>query len=240
MYVGVDGCRAGWIAVSASNAGFDYAILSSVQDLCAFHRAAKLILVDIPIGLPGAGCSRRPCDALARKVLGRRASSVFPAPCRSAAHAKNIDDARWLNIKALGMSLSAQAWGICEKIAEVDKFLLANPESRLTVREMHPEVCFWGLNGGRPMQHSKKTRAGIAERVAVIEGIHPDAGALYRRVLAETLRREVQRDDILDAMVGCVSAMADGTDELMRLSGTPERDEEGLPMEIVYRKVAPR
>jgi predicted RNase H-like nuclease len=239
MYVGVDGCRAGWIAVSGSVSGLKYAVFGTIHELMQAHRTAELILIDIPIGLPDARCPRRPCDLLARKLLGSRAASVFPAPCRSAAHAENIAEARRLNIVELDVSLSAQAWGICQKIAEVDRFLLVNPDVRETVREMHPEVCFWSLNGMRPMRFSKKTRGGIAERLARLEEVDARAGGLYQRVIGETMRKDVQRDDVLDALVGCLTGMAMATGSLSNLSGTPACDGKGLPMEMVYRKMAP-
>ncbi|OQW85812.1 MAG: hypothetical protein BWK72_20395 [Rhodoferax ferrireducens] len=237
MHVGVDGCRAGWIAVCANEIGLKYSIFREIDALVQAHRAAKQILVDIPIGLPGTGCSRRPCDSLARKVLGNRAASVFPAPSRAAAHADDIAEARRLNIEELGVSLSAQAWGICQKIAEVDKFLLANPNVRSIVREIHPEVCFWGLNGGSPMRHSKKTKEGVVERLELLESVDPRAGAFYLRVIAETLRKDVQRDDVLDALVGCLTGMAQATGTLTQLSGASKKDGEGLPMEMVYRSI---
>lgn len=215
------------------------AIFKTIDELVHAHKTAVLILVDIPIGLPDKGCVNRPCDSLARRVLGNRASSVFPVPCRSAAYAENIANARNLNIEEIGVSLSAQAWGICRKIAEVDKFLLANPDSRSIVREMHPEVCFWGLNGGRPMRHSKKTQEGGAERLELLESVDSRVGALYQRVITETLRKQVQRDDVLDALVGCVTGMAQATGDLMQLKGTPVKGGEGLPMEMVYRSIEP-
>jgi len=58
-------------------------------------------------------------------------------------------------------------------------------------------------------------------------------------VIAETLRKDVQRDDVVVALVGCLTGMAMATDALSQLSGTPARDGKGLPIEMVYRKVAP-
>ena len=51
------------------------------------------------------------------------------------------------NIAEMGKSLSAQAHAICTKIAEVDQLLLMSPALRHRVREVHPEVCFWAING---------------------------------------------------------------------------------------------
>jgi predicted RNase H-like nuclease len=164
---------------------------------------------------------------------------VFSAPSRPAAHAADIASARFSNVSELGSSLSAQAWGICKKIAEVDDFLLTTPEAWGKVREMHPEVCFWSLNGRRPMPHSKKSRQGVAERLAVLEAIEPRTRSLYEQVMDETLRKDVQRDDILDALVGCLTARAIATDDYLRLSGDPDRDERGLPMEMIYRTPMP-
>ena len=68
--------------------------------------------------------------------------------------------------------------------------------------------------------------------------VDPRAGALYQQVLAETLRKDVQRDDILDAMVGCLTATASGTRQMSWLVGDPAQDEVGPPMEMVYREPA--
>ena len=68
--VGVDGCRAGWLAVRLNRRGAPesriFPDLASLWSAC--HQAA-LILVDIPIGLPEAA-NDRDCDRAARKVLG--------------------------------------------------------------------------------------------------------------------------------------------------------------------------
>ena len=235
MYVGVDSCPAGWIAISGCSAGLAYAVFHSIDELVRAHESAELILLDIPIGLPSAAFPARPCDGLARRFLGRRASSVFSAPCRKAAHSGSIAEARATNLAELGVSLSAQAWGICDKIAEVDAFLQSRHHGSPRVREMHPEICFWSLNGGHPMRHAKKTKAGAAERLMLLDAIDPRAGGLCRQVLAETLRRDVQRDDILDALIGCLTAMGCCTGELSKFIGVPAHDALGLPMEMVFR-----
>lgn len=239
MYVGVDGCRGRWLSVSDSGGALQYAVVDTIRDLMQAYSGAALILIDIPIGLPSAVCRVRPCDAAARKVLKDRSCTVFPAPSRPAAHATDIAAARVANINELGSSLSEQAWGICKKIAEVDGFLLTTPKAEVRIREMHPEVCFWSLNGHRPMPHSKKSREGVAERLVVLEAIEPRTRTLYEQVMAETLRKNVQRDDILDALVGCLTARAIATNDLLRLSGDPDQDERGLPMEMVYRMPMP-
>lgn len=237
MCVGVDGCGFGWVAVFEEADELGYRLGREMGALLAGFPAAGHVLVDIPIGLPWRGCPVRPCDSLARKCLGPRASSVFPVPCRAAVVASNIDEARRANVAELGRSLSAQSWGICRKIAEVDALLLGEPRARRVIREMHPEVAFWALNGGRPMRHPKRTRAGIDERIHVLSKHEPGSRALLASALAHERRKDLKADDLLDALVGFVVGCA-APDGIGTLQGVPAFDERGLPMEMVFRSAA--
>ena len=234
MFVGVDGCRAGWIAVSKTGGrGLEYKVFAKMNDLLEHYDEAQLVLVDIPIGLPWKKCPKRPCDVFARTKLRTRASSVFPVPCREATRAPNVDEARRRNMAELGCSLSEQAWGICKKIAEVDELLLANTRARAIVREVHPEVCFWSLNGEAPMTHAKRRPQGIRERIDLLAGLEPGTQILVDEAMTNEFRRDVQADDVLDALVAYVIARS-GLGALKRLSGSPPSDEHGLPMEMLY------
>lgn len=214
-------------------AGLDYHVFARVVDIVDTFDTVERILIDIPIGLPWSGAPIRPCDQLARRVLGRpRGSSVFAVPCRQALKAAGLEQAKAVNISELGRSLGSQTWGICPKIAEVDAFM-QNDDRQYRLREIHPEVCFWALAGGKPMTHKKSKSAGREERLAVLESHEPDVEGLLRRVLSETSRRDVESDDVLDAAVACVTSGASG-DQLDRLVGTPSHDETGLPMEMLY------
>jgi len=140
--LGVDGCRAGWIGVTRSTSGLVYGLYQNMQAVLDAWPAATKILVDIPIGMPWSGCTSRPCDSMARRALGPRASSVFSPPARQAARAANIDQARALNIDEVGRSLSAQAWGICKKIAEVDELLLRDAWAREELEVFLDDLTF--------------------------------------------------------------------------------------------------
>ena len=233
LSVGVDGCRAGWIAVSDTGGGLTYRVHASFAELLASWSTAKRILVDIPIGLPWRDCPSRPCDRQARALLGPRASSVFSPPSRHASRAENIGQARAWNVDEVGRSLSAQAWGICKKIVEVDRVLLDDPSATRRVFEVHPEVCFWALNGGKPMRHRKSKPEGVRERLATLSIWQPEANVLLQRVLRETRRQDVQADDVLDALVAHVTGRAVAA-ELRRLIGVPSEDDEGLPMQMLF------
>ena len=52
--------------------------------------------------------------------------------------------------------MTVQAWGIVPKVIEVDEALRADAALRAVTREVHPELCFAAMNGGRPMAHSRR------------------------------------------------------------------------------------
>ena len=82
-FVGVDGCPYGWFSVGLDNCeGYEVQVFKTFDELLDHYADARLVLVDIPIGLPQGG-EGRDCDREARKLLGRpRGSSVFPTPTR--------------------------------------------------------------------------------------------------------------------------------------------------------------
>ncbi len=123
--------------------------------------------MDIPIGLrQGSSAKRsrerqeRRCDKEARKLLGPRRACVFRVPCRPAVYASSYDQAIARNEKLTGTRIFKATWNIVGKIREVDEFLSSNPEARNSVREIHPELCFWSLNRCRPLQYPKRRGKG--------------------------------------------------------------------------------
>jgi predicted RNase H-like nuclease len=59
--------------------------------------------------------------------------------------------------------------------------------------------------------------------------------ALLNDILSNTLRKDVQPDDVLDAAVAFVTAES-RTGELTSLVGIPSHDRAGLPIEMLYLK----
>src|SRR5262245_56779558 len=111
--VGVDGCHAGWLAVTRLRGELEYQVFPALRELTAQYKDAELILIDAPIGLPCKDVPVRPCDSLARKMLGRlRRSSVFPVPCEEALLARSDSAAERANLRVLGRSLSKQTLAI--------------------------------------------------------------------------------------------------------------------------------
>ena len=241
--LGVDGCSAGWIAISLPvsppvehplDIPATEAIVTVherfVDALCAAPDADP-VLVDIPIGIPAA--DRRTADEEARTRLGARGASVFPTPCRRALDAPDHETAGDRQEAATGSRISIQAWNLRPAILDVDGCLRTTPTARARVRESHPEVCFAALNGDEPMAASKRSDAGREERLTVLSDRLPGARAVYERATAATRRTDVARDDVVDALCLAVSA----TRLLATIPSAVPTDEYGLPMAIAYPTV---
>ena len=237
MYVGVDGCPDGWLAVAYAESGFEGArFFGTIADLWAAHRDADRILIDVPIGLREESGEPRACDSAARSVLSpTRHASVFPTPVRAAARADSYGAAKAVQERRTEGSLNRQTWGIAPKIDEVDRFLLDSPAARETIRESHPEVCFRAF-AGAPTTYSKtgQPKRAFWERLGVLRAVEPD---VYDHLWAATssgLDCEAADDDLLDAFAVALTARGDDAG-LTTLPATPELDPRGLPMEIVAR-----
>jgi predicted RNase H-like nuclease/catechol 2,3-dioxygenase-like lactoylglutathione lyase family enzyme len=231
MFVGVDGCKAGWFSVTLhSGGGHHLNLYPHIAALWENLKEAEVLLIDIPIGLAETGV--RACDLMARQVLRQRGSSIFNAPVRAAVYASTYAEASEINRQITGSKLSKQIWNITPRIREVDALLRYDEHARSVIREAHPEVQFWSLNSSA-MTQNKKTRGGIQERLDVLERFLPDAGQIYENAVEMFPRHSLGFDDILDALVLAIAA---GMGELTSLPPEPPRDERGLPMRIVYAR----
>ncbi len=236
--VGLDGCSGGWFAVwSASDKtgqqALDHGLYEDLTAVFDAHTGADRIVVDIPIGLSNTGA--RECDVETRRRLGVRGSSVFPAPCRAAVEyrqtageAASYDRANELQREQLGSGISRQAWNITDKIAEMDLLLRETPPAALVV-ESHPEYCFAILNDGYPIAQPKSSTAGRAARFGVLSDTIAGWQACYETALSAYYRKDVARDDIIDALILAVA----GQQPLCSVPNEPPTDEHGLPMQIV-------
>ena len=233
MFVGVDGCRAGWFAIGLEAEGsWQVNIFPDVSSLWGHYRQASVILIDIPIGLKAKGKAERRCDPQARKLLVPRRSSVFPAPCREAIYASSYEEACDVNQRLTGKRLSVENWNIIPKIREMDCLLSDDTSARGRIREIHPELCFRGL-AGRPMQYAKKRNEGLSERTQLLQSIYPQTADIIAHVLSTYKRKDVARDDILDTLAAAVTGLIGGQN-LVSIPQEPEFDERGLRMEMVY------
>jgi predicted RNase H-like nuclease len=180
----------------------------------------------MPIGLSDRG--RREADALARRCVGPRASSVFPSPVRPVLRANSYEEACLISAASHreGNKISRQTFALLSKIREVDEVM--TPQMQARVVESHPEVGFWALNNRHPLVWPKRTREGMDDR---------------RRLLSTVLGREVFSlappsgaawDDLYDACVLAWTAARLARGKAIRIPEQPPVDARGLRMEIVY------
>src|SRR5262249_35812151 len=113
------------------------------------------------------------------------------------------------------------------KIREVDAVLQSDRSLDGRVREAHPELAFWRLNGARPLASPKKTEAGLALRrrllieagfpATVVNGAPPEGAA---------------RDALPDGLACAGIARRTHRGLGRPFPDPPERDACGLPMAI--------
>ncbi|MFD1982308.1 DUF429 domain-containing protein [Mesorhizobium newzealandense] len=255
MLVGVDGCKAGWIAVRrdpgstprSSCMAPSVNVFASFVALLASLPADAVIAVDMPIGLPEfSQKGGRGPEALVRPLLGQRQSSVFSIPSRAAlyadtndfttieawyaAHRRASEVAKTTSDPPRGVSI--QAFGIFSKIREIDTLLIAHPELRSRVFESHPEVAFCRLNGDQAMQLPKKIKgsinpAGMTERKALLNRHGYEMG-----FLDQAPPRGAAADDFLDAAAMMLIAGRIAGGEARPFPDPPGRDSFGIPVAI--------
>lgn len=233
-YVGVDGCKAGWLAVEFDGTDLSWVLFSEFEALLGNYADGCCLFVDIPIGLPSSGT--READAVARKLLpSHLKSSIFNTPVRAAVYASDKVSAKTINKKLSGKSLSEQSLGIARNIMDVDQALQSRKEAWSRVFEAHPEVCFQQL-GGAPLRYAKKDLLGGLERLRILDKFTDGSEGLLASVRETCPRTTVSGDDVLDACVLAVAAWKSrGKPRCLPLENDgPPQDETGLPMAIWF------
>ncbi len=230
--LGVDACKAGWCVAAIRHRASGWEFIG-VHVSESFHEIlgdlAELICVDIPIGLleePG----HRLCDKEARRRLGKpRGSSVFPPPSRTSLTHEDYVSASSANFEVTGKRLSKQSFAMAQKITEVDSVM--TPDLQRSIREVHPELCFWGLGGGRPPSHNKKTLAGRSERWSLLLSGLP---TLPRQPALLEVPRGCAVDDVIDALAAALTAARIVEGRAQVIPEDSQVDARGLRMEMWF------
>jgi predicted RNase H-like nuclease len=115
IVAGVDGCPGGWVAlVDRKDSQPKARIFTRFADLLNALPKAKVIAVDIPIGLPEVGA--RGCDRHARHELPQpRGTSVFPAPLRAVLTARSWEEACTIRFRIDGKKMSGRKHAACSE-----------------------------------------------------------------------------------------------------------------------------
>jgi predicted RNase H-like nuclease len=218
--LGVDGWRGAWVGALLSGRRVTLLALPDMAAVLDVPDVA-VIGIDMPIGLSDDGA--RTCDVEARRLLGRAAGSVFPAPVRAVLEATDYAHARELSRRATGgrRAPSAQTYQLVAAVRAVDDALGDPPLEH--VAEVHPELAFRALDGR--VADPKVTARGLAQRLAALRSVMDVDDALL------DAPARVPAVDALDACAAAWSArrIADGSADS---AGDDIRDRRGRPMRI--------
>lgn len=236
---GVDGCRAGWIAVLMPTDDPEASRIMTVPRFEAVADAPEqpaVIAVDMPIGLPERteGSGRRP-EQLIRPLLGERQSSVFAIPSRRAVEAIDYADACMIAAATSDppRKVSRQGFGIFPKIREIDALLRARPDLVPRVYEAHPELAFWTLNGRKALDQPKKVKGTpYAPGMALRRDLLRRSALLPGALIEAPPPRGAAQDDLLDALAGLTVALDLARGGGQSFPDPPGRDAHGLPVAI--------
>lgn len=223
IVAGADGCRTGWVVCRRDSDGaLDVGVVKTLAEAC---EGLSVLAVDMPIGLVDEPRPGRACEREARALLPGKTSSVFPTPCRPALACAAHAEANALS-KALGVGLPRQTFHLFPKMREVDALMRGNETLRSIVYEAHPELAFARMNDGKPVLSKKRRPDGFGERLELLarHGFPWEPRSLPGAA----------RDDVLDAMAVCRTALLIAQGTATRLGPAQERDRHGLPMNIWF------
>ncbi len=229
---GIDSCPLGWIVILHDQNGFSSLAVTQFSELIAFHPDLKRVFIDIPIGLSCESFCRT-VESLMRKQLEKRASTIFTPACREAVYAKNYDAAREINKRVLGKSISIQSHNISKKIREIDQFF-QEKSNALEIYESHPEIDFKYLNESKVINSKKSTKEGFQKRFQLLIRLVPELEDLYYSITSTYPKSKVKPDDILDAMVLCVSNSKSEINNLRFIEDENHTDANGILIKIAY------
>ena len=231
---GIDGCPAGWIAVTIAATGPVTPCVTITRNFAELTSGVEKIAVDMPIGLPEcAGPGGRGPESLVRPLLGGRQSSVFSVPSRAAVFAADYGEACRIALATSDppRKVSKQAFFLFPKIREIDVLLRATPALAATIHEVHPEVAFWRQNGGQPLPLPKKVSSrGYPPGLALRRELLVAAG--YPEAFLAAAPRGAGLDDLLDAAVNALVARRLLAGTAQSYPDPPGRDAHGLPVAI--------
>ena len=181
-------------------------------DVIAIHCHLSFPEEDTPGG--------RTCDKLARQLLGwPRSGAIGSPPSRRYLRTGDLDARAAKGLNPINARLMRRFAEVAEEM---------QPYRQRQVFEVHPELSFYQLNDDRPMQHSKYTDEGVAERRALVEARIPGVDVVLEASLPGISPRH-----LLDATADMVTARRIAARAVDRLPEDPEWDEQGVRMELL-------
>lgn len=227
LICGVEPVPKGWLVVSARLQGItahpqEPEVYATFAEILDYRPSFEVIAIHCHLSFPEEDTKGgRTCDKLARKLLGwPRSGAIGSPPSRHYLRTGDLDARARKGLNPINARMMRRYAEVAEEM---------QPYRQRQVFEVHPELSFFGLNDEKPMQHSKHTDEGIAERRKLVESKIPGADV----VLDATVPGGVTTRHLLDAMADMVTARRIAARAVIRLPQDPEWDEQGVRMELV-------
>lgn len=224
--IGIDGCKSGWFAVwQNQDEVIDTAIFKSLNNLKDFFIESNQLIIGIDMPVILSEVMPREADQLARKLLSKKASSVFTAPTPEMLDQPNYEKASLISKRLIGKSMSLQSWYLFPKIRDVQTVI---HYENIKLFEIHPEVSFRAMNNEKVILESKKTTEGFEIRKSLLDKHFLNFN--FDVIRNKYQKKDVMDNDILDALVVLWSAKRIANNQASYIPKIPEKPN----MQIVY------
>ncbi len=223
LVAGVTPCRGGWLVAASKLQGTifapeDPARIEAFIDVVDMRPGFSVIALNAPVGgLEHATAGGRTCDREARALLGRRGSAIKSAPV-------HIDSAEGTEL--LSEHIDAISKTLLPRYREVAREMA--PFRQRSIFEVNPELSYFQMNEGVPMQWGKHSEKGIEERRSLIEQKLPGALRIIDAEVPGTTPSH-----LLDSAALVWTARRVFAKAAVRIPTDPEWDEQGIRMELV-------
>lgn len=226
LIIGIDGCKSGWFSVwEDQDENIQSSIFKSLNELKNFFKNENHLIIGIDMPVILSEVIPRQADQLARKLLSKKASSVFTAPTPEMLEQPNYEKASLVSKRLFGKSMSLQSWYLFPKIKDVQTMI---HHENMNIYEIHPELSFRAMNNEKVILESKKTYEGLAIRNSLL-AIH-FKHFIFEEIRNQYAKKDVMDNDILDALAVLWSAKRIQSNKASFLPQVPEK----ANMQIVY------
>ena len=226
LIIGIDGCKSGWFSVwENQDKSIHSSVFSNLNELKNFFKNESQLIVGIDMPVVLSEVIPRQADQLARKLLSKKASSVFTAPTPEMLDQPNYEKASLVSKKLFGKSMSLQSWYLFPKIKDVQTMI---HHEDMQIYEIHPELSFRAMNTEQVILESKKSPEGFAIRNSLLT-MH-FKNFIFEEIRRQYARKDVMDNDILDALAVLWSAKRIQSNQASFLPQAPEKPN----MQIVY------
>ena len=226
LIIGIDGCKSGWFSIwENQDKSIHSSVFSNLNELKNFFKNESQLIVGIDMPVILSEVIPRQADQLARKLLSKKASSVFTAPTPEMLDQPNYEKASLVSKKHFGKSMSLQSWYLFPKIKDVQTMI---HHEDMQIYEIHPELSFRAMNNEQVILESKKSPEGFAIRNSLLS-MHFE-NFIFEEIRRQYARKDVMDNDILDALAVLWSAKRIQSNQASFLPQAPEKPN----MQIVY------